>query len=48
MTDVQREPYDASHALEPTTEHGTHSHAEHADHWAMRRCSAAGSGGACC
>ena len=32
MTDVQREPHDATHALEPTTEHGSHSHADHADH----------------
>ena len=32
MTDVQREPHDATHALEPTTEHGSHSHAGHAEH----------------
>ena len=32
MTDVQREPHDATHALEPTTEHGSHSQASHAEH----------------
>jgi Cu2+-exporting ATPase len=32
MTDVQREPHDATHAPDSTTEHGTHSHAGHADH----------------
>jgi Cu2+-exporting ATPase len=37
MTDVQREPYDATHALEPTTEHGSHSHADHSGHADMYR-----------
>jgi Cu2+-exporting ATPase len=43
MTDVQREPHDATHALEPPTEHGSHSraghpgHAEHSGHADMFR-----------
>src|SRR5436190_13133566 len=32
MTGVQREPHDAAHALEPTTQHGSHSDAGHAEH----------------
>ena len=32
MTDVQREPHDATHAPDSITEHGGHSHAGHAGH----------------
>ncbi len=32
MTDVQREPHDATHAPDSITEHGGHSHAAHAGH----------------
>ena len=37
MTDVQREPHDATHALDSTTEHGSRSHASHAGHAEMFR-----------
>ena len=36
MTDVQREPHDAPHAPDSTTEYGSHSHAGHADMFRRR------------
>ena len=32
MTDVQRQPHDATHTPDSTTEHGSHSHVGHAGH----------------